>query len=548
MSSRIASKVVTTTATQTFAAKLTETGAGQAIVNTSQSGSVNKPRSAQVLGLPNANVGPTSPQTSAQNSNVQSSPKHHRPAPTASAPPNMQHYQAPTKAAFSSTNSVQPISEQSTSLLAQNRSSTPVVPHSVQPATQEDVAISQANPAMQTPSEYSLFNSMAQQPMWRRENESQKPANFAAVTGGSSSQAANAPAKFIEQETTQVDVTKAPGYRGTAVCSPVSSKTSSNSTTPPNLLAAGSFQCFPPDPLKPQTLPLIGSAIIQNRPTSQANQNDISAGHFYGVSDLPSRSMQHLAHSDSNIYKSGSASFSETATNILNISGGENPHLLSSYQPMAHFSQPAAQSAVSTSRLNPKAPDFSSSVHMPAKQTFNGYMNNAQNGGNLFNMQKNFQRSSVPSHQRSWQLMQMQQPFTQQQSELISGMATGMTLHSLARATGGEILENGGDLVVNSSPSAMSPNLGHAVHGTESHFVEDRKQPQPIGTERARKIFNPAIENWIMGGDRNVPGHRWANNVGDRYAHFPRAQVLPGDEGPPMMMDSFQVIFILLTK
>ena len=40
---------------------------------------------------------------------------------------------------------------------------------------------------------------------------------------------------------TQVDAAKAPGYRGTAVCSPVSSKTSSNTTTPPTLpLAPGS--------------------------------------------------------------------------------------------------------------------------------------------------------------------------------------------------------------------------------------------------------------------------------------------------------------------
>lgn len=145
---------------------------------------------------------------------------------------------------------------------------------------------------------------------------------------------------------------------------------------------------------------------------------------------MQSRSMQHLAHSDTNIFKTGNnTSYTETATNMLNISGGENPHLLSSYQQMPHFSQPqqpSSQSAVSMSRLNPKAPDFSSSVHMPAKQTFNGYMNNTQNGNNIFNMQKSYQRTNIPSHQRSWQLMQMQQPFTQQQSELISGMATGM--------------------------------------------------------------------------------------------------------------------------
>lgn len=178
---------------------------------------------------------------------------------------------------------------------------------------------------------------------------------------------------------------------------------------------------------------------------------------------------------------------------------------------------------------------------------FNRYMSNQSNG--MFGgMSKNIHRPNSVSgqQQRSWQLMQMQQPFTQQQSELISGMA-GMTLHSLARATGSEILENGAELgVVNSSP-AMSPNLPGPPHNMHSvadgHFIEDRKQqPQPIGTERARKVYNPGSSdnNWMLGGDNRggILGFRW-NNI-ERLSNLQRGQMYPEDI-PPMMLESFQV-------
>lgn len=327
------------------------------------------------------------------------------------------------------------------------------------------------------------------------------------------------------------------------------------------------FQCFQ-EPLKSQTLPPIGSTIILNRPASQSNQNDISNPHFYTPSDIPSRSM-HMTHSDTNIYKSGASTFSEANT-MLNMSSGDG-HLLSSYHQssaMQHmnYSQPQQQTtqgtslpAVSMSRLNPKAPDFSSSVHtMPSKQgaqIYNGYVGN-QNSNGMFSMGKTanapLHRSNLSGQQqRNWQLMQMQQPFTQQQSELISGMATGMTLHSLARAAGTEILENGAELgVVNSSP-AMSPNLPgpHPMHSTDSHYIEDRKQPQPIGTERARKVFNPSSDtSWMFGNDtRNLPGLRWqGNNAVDRFSTMQRGQIYVEDI-PHMMMDSFQVIYIVIT-
>lgn len=214
-------KLVTTTIpTQTFAAKLSEATVNQLAV------SVNTTTKTRNLVLPTSNTGPISPQ-SITTVNIHSSPKHSRPTPTASAPPNMQHYQNHSNSGgvkanvFPNQASVSvPISEPTSSNV---RSSTPL----------------QDEPGVLAQSEYSLF-----QPMWRRDNESQKPVNFAAVTGGSTSQNPVGQNKFIDQEPPQiVDLSKAPGYRGGTVCSPVSSKTSSNSTTPPNSVTGNtSFQ------------------------------------------------------------------------------------------------------------------------------------------------------------------------------------------------------------------------------------------------------------------------------------------------------------------
>lgn len=72
--------------------------------------------------------------------------------------------------------------------------------------------------------------------MWGRENEQNQKLNFASVaaTGGLPPAQQTHSAKFVEdiQAQTHVDVTKAPGYRGNSVCSPVSSKSSNNTSLP----------------------------------------------------------------------------------------------------------------------------------------------------------------------------------------------------------------------------------------------------------------------------------------------------------------------------
>lgn len=440
-------KPITTTAPQTFAAKLSVTTGNQIAA-------FSKNRN---LGLPTSNTGPISPQSVPHSSTntVMTSPKHNRPTPTASAPPNMQHYQSPGKG---------PVFENSTAVpVSEPRSPTPNLGG---PIPDEN---------LQVPSQYSLFTS--DQPMWRRENESQKN-NYSSVASGTNSQNVM-PQKFIDQDPPQmVDVSKAPGYRGGTVCSPVSSKTSSNSTTPPNI-SASSFQVYP-EPAKTQ-LPPIGTSIRPQQPTTQ---NDNYYSEF----------------------------FNKAGSNIPLLNDNQ---LLQSYPKNLNYPQPPPLASVS--RLNPKAPDFSSTVYntMPKQaQLFNGFIPSYSGA-----------KSGVDSYHRSrWPLMQMQQPFTQQQSELISGMA-GMTLQTLARVTGSEVLENGPDLgMVHHSPN-MSPNLP----GMQTDYCEDRKQPQPIGTER-RKYPNMTDGCWMYGNDK-----RWPNN---EYG-VGRAQVY--SEEMPQYVDQFPV-------
>ncbi|XP_031335923.1 ankyrin repeat domain-containing protein 17-like isoform X2 [Photinus pyralis] len=539
--SRATTKIVTTTATQTFAAKLTESTSTSQLPTTQ---SLQKSRPSQCLNVPQGIVGAPTVQTSSTIIHGQGSPKHHRPTPTASAPPTMQHFQTTGKFPSFATPTTQVsnicsgVEMRTHSPILQQATLIPVTSSHVE--TIQPTSISNVT----TTQEYSLFNSMAQQPTWRQETESHKPINFAAVTGGNTSQVP--PSKFVDNDPPpQVDASKAPGYRGAAMGSPVSSKTSSNSTTPPSLplSSASNYPTYPEQP-KTQPLPPIGTNIMHNRSVAQTNQHDIANSHYYPSSDLPSRSMQHLAHSDTNLYKTGSTGYPEqTPINMLNIPVADSqPHLLSSYHQsnsMQHLNYSQSQqqqqqqsvqisaTPVSMSRLNPKAPDFSvHTISNKPPQMYNGYaMGNNQNNS-LHTMNKssmnNYHRSAMNNPQQNrWHLLQMQQPFTPQQTELISGMA-GMTLHNIARAAGGEILENGGELNTVSNSPAMSPNLppAHNLHPNDGHYMEDRKQPQPIGTERARKTQNPNMDNnWMMSNDsKMMVGRQWtgSNNI-DRY-------------------------------
>lgn len=348
--------------------------------------------------------------------------------------------------------------------------------------------------------------------MWQREHESQKPINFAAVTGGSNAQSQVAQNMFSNEPPPQVDASKAPGYRGGAVCSPVSSKTSSNSTTPPNISSAISYQTFPDQPVKTQNLAPIGS-LPHGRPqvSSQSGANDMHD--FFAKNNGPIGNVP-----------------------LLNSSGGNADHF-QAYMPPMNFSQPQQQSnlqSVTVSRLNPKAPDFSASYNssLPpnkpnsSQHLFNGFPMNQSQNNNMYQMSK---ISQDQYSGRSLRLMQQVQQsnfyLPPPPPDIISGMA-GMTIQNLARVAGSEIhIENGGDIGMVSP--IMSPGLNHpTVLMNEPSFVEDRKPPQPIGTERARKsayggggggtgggIQPPNLDHqWSAGGMLSGDNKRWMHD------------------------------------
>ncbi|XP_023310968.1 ankyrin repeat domain-containing protein 17 isoform X5 [Anoplophora glabripennis] len=496
-------KVITSSVNQTFAAKLTETSTTQLIINANH-GITSKPRS---LGLPQSSAGPISPQAPSHSvSNTQSSPNRNaRPAPTASAPPTMGHLpifgNAPQPHSGQGNNAI-PGSDNTGSI----RSSTPNL---IQSSAVQQTVVQEESANVQTPSEYSLFNNADH---WnRREQEYQKPVNFAAVTGGGNSQSM-VQHKFIDQEPPpQVDASKAPGYRGGAVCSPVSSKTSSNSTTPPNISVNNTYQTYQEQGKSQNNLPPIGSSVVHNRPPVSQNNPD-----YFGE-----------------LFKTGSSNI----PNMLSLNN--EGHLLQSFNQIQNlnFSQPQPQvniqQSASMSRLNPKAPEYSSysMQNKPAPHMYNGYQMNNQNSMYMSKQQcgiDGFHRSSLGSAQnRLW--MQMQQPsFSQQSEQLITGIA-GMTIHNIAKFTGNEVLENGGELgIVNNSPN-MSPNLpqAHNLHPDSVYNMEDRKPPQPIGT--GRKAYSNPIENWRL----NDKPDKWS--LGGNNADFSiRNPQMYGEDLPPM--------------
>ncbi|XP_067003505.2 ankyrin repeat domain-containing protein 17 isoform X3 [Anabrus simplex] len=259
MTSGRAAKIVTSATTQTFAAKLTETTASLQLPPGKSRTAYPHPQSGPIAPPPISSASQTSP--GQQSSSTIPSPKHHRPLPAASAPPSIpgQYQMTPGKAPFpspagstpgppvsnasTSASSVSSVPQSTVIATSQGRSSTPLTQV---PQESQQVAV----PApTNTTMVYSLFDDnftkVAQQSMWGRENDSsQKGMNFASVAAAGSSPGTgptSAGGKFLDNAPPQVDAAKAPGYRGNAVCSPVSSKTSSNSITPPSLpLAPGS--------------------------------------------------------------------------------------------------------------------------------------------------------------------------------------------------------------------------------------------------------------------------------------------------------------------
>lgn len=637
---RGSTKVVTSASGQTFAAKLTETASNNHPVPNPQMNPI-KAKVSQPLNISQTvSSTPTSPPTQTQIPATSShnillqSPKH-RPASTASAPPSMMQPSCSNKVPFppsplrpdqqpistiapivSSHSDVMPSIANSMSnhqLQQQMLSQQLLQSHHQQRQHQlQQAEIQQAinhenfsnsttpvvqpiknNSSRNVALEYSLFDTFpkVQQSMWGRENN-EKPINFAAATGNNVSQTATSH-KFIDNDTPQVDASKAPGYRGATVCSPVASK---SSTTPPSLSNYQNYEKQSVQSVQPPQQVHSGLAVARpisrpptSVPTSMDVNLDLNSQPAYSNRNMYQPSMQPHLEGAQNLYKPAvSVGYNSSEANMLKMVPSENqqlmhqsfhhhqsiPHHIGSYsqpppqqppQPPQQVSTSSNTSTVTMSRLNPRAPDFSSSLHnltnkhsnnqqqsTPSSNMFNtsGYHpgtiappSSLQHNSNLimnpsnvpYQLNKptlsnsaNYQTSNGPpgsgrpqpqnqpvSNQQRWQFIH--QNTYQPTAADIMCMPNISHIASLAQTS--DYL-NALDMA-NSSPT-MSPNSG-ATNETQQRVaavaavMDDRinmnKVPRPIGTERAWKNYNanpmvpqqqlPATLNQLGAADLN---------------------------------------------
>lgn len=658
-----ATKIVTTSTSQTFAAKLSEITASThstATIMQSAHSTGSKQKSSQACTMTiMSSTAPATPQTSPHQSIANSSPKHCRPLPTLSAPPTMaSHYSAKTgyvpnssgaqtipgstvtngdNVSASSVASVRVTpsppaapATQSQSIQQQQqhqqqqqqqqhqiRSSTPVAPPIQEQHQQQQ---QQQQQQSSTPLEYSLFNDtftkVAQQSMWGSREESQKGMNFATVAGGGVSvNTSGASPKFMETAPPQVDASKAPGYRGTSMCSPVSSKSNSSSSAPGNTMNSGVSPSGAPNPIQP---PHIQSSITYNehplpnkapgslavaRPIMSQQNIDIGANiaqfnRPVYQTEITSRNPppHHVMASSSQgmdvgLFKGNNTGYDHPNVNssLLKMvpNEGQPAHTIISFHPhMQSFTQTIAPSVtvnttVSMSRLNPRAPDFSSSLHLNNKPQVTMFSAGTGIHPNMFAtvpapppaaiqsnnlMLGNFPlgKYQTPSRgtpntnlssngQTRWPFAPPHNSYPPHQDPMMGQI--GFSNH-LANMSGQPSnidlitsLENGG------SP-AMSPSSpGQIAQDMSQMKMEDRKVPRPIGTERAWKNYSAGMGpggdadsiNWML-NEKMVGSWTGLNPGIDRHqmfrsnTSFNRASNM--DTDLHQMMDSnFQVIF-----
>ncbi|KMQ87999.1 ankyrin repeat domain-containing protein 17 [Lasius niger] len=616
---RAGTKIVATSTTQTFAAKLSEitasTHSSTTVMQSTHVAPMNKQQKpgAQVVTVMSA-AATVHTSNQQQQSVISTSPKHCRSLPILSASPAIvSHYTGksnypPGTSAISSsatstvamtncsessivstsTNSIRmtsssPVSSQTQQTLPPPspatqqqqqqtvRSTTPIVMQEQQQHQQQQQLPSS------TPLEYSLFNDtftkVTQQSMWGgRENETQKGMNFATVAGGgvSSNTGSSSSAAKFDSSPPQVDASKAPGYRGATMCSPVSSKpgiTSNSSTNMIGSVVSCSVQNNPMQSTQFQSSTSYSEHPLPNKPPGglavarpvmpqqsiDMGTNMAAAAQFNRPAvfqgDLTSRNAathQPTAHvipsstsqpgldlfktaNNAGGYEHPNSSLLKMVPNDQNQGGAGHP-LLPFHPHMQSFAQTIAPSTsvinttVSMSRLNPRAPDFSSSLHLSNKSQvtmFNAAtVGSALHPANMFTatvpapppsaiqsnnlaMLGNFPLGKYQAPSRAAPAAantgisttaQTRWPFAApaphtnyppHQDPIMSQIGFSNHLANIGGQPGGggidliTSLENGGSPAISpSSPAQVTQEMSQLK-------IEDRKVPRPIGTERA---------------------------------------------------------------
>lgn len=391
-------------------------------------------------------------------------------------------------------------------------------------ANQLQTKINQLHQGNAQAHEYSLFNDS-----YRSQWENNKMYN------------ANNNGGFMENESLpKADASKAPGYRGTNMSSPVSSKTSSNSTTPPNSqqniqpglnisvassMAIAAHQMSPgqqsqlstqqssgptqnlpghsqqqfagecqPGIIKPPSQqpiqPPISNSLAVQRPninSSMQQSRQIDSFNMPGAnanSGTPPNNREQRPGFFDNTVRSGSL-------NMMGYNQVESIQSQFHQQNVQNVQQRIPVNPLHVSRLNPRASEFSSLQNSSQQQQQSQLQQQSKhpqlhpNQGNYNVGLNNYQKLPFASNQIPQYNPAPGRPQSQPQS---SNERWFSEYNHLNHTSPREILniENGIALGIG-SPTAMSPNATQNIANgaMQNQHDDSRKMPRPIGTERA---------------------------------------------------------------
>ena len=409
--------------------------------------------------------------------------------------------------------------------------------------------------------------------------------------------------RFNKYSSFQVDASKAPGYRGTtSMSSPVSSKTqlgSSNNSAVGNAIGSGVSTAVMHNTIQPSQFQSSvayndhphpsnkppGSLAVARPVMSQQNLDMSQYNRPVYPSEIGPRNtgshQQHVmqppssqSNLDVGLFKTNNSGYDHPNANLLKMVPGEaqqghpmmpyHPHMQSFAQTMGGQS-PSVNTTVSMSRLNPRAPDFSSSLHLNSKpvtmlnsmqchhQNMYGNVQNQpppsamQQSNNLGMLGNNYTmgkyQQSAPSGSRgsgpgmNSSNGQARWPFPHNNlpphQDPMIGQIGGFPNHLGSMAGQSSNIDLITSLENGSSP-AMSPSSPAQVAQEMNQLkIEDRKQPRPIGTERAWKNYTSTLGpggdadaiNWMLTNEKQI--NSWAT-----------VNVPPTMDRPPMYRPS----------
>ncbi|OXU32165.1 hypothetical protein TSAR_012294 [Trichomalopsis sarcophagae] len=459
--------------------------------------------------------------------------------------------------------------------LQQFRSSTPIVG-----VTSEKCHTLSSN----VPLEYSLFNDtfskVTQQSMWgSKEIETQKSINFATIAGtGISVSSSTAPSNtFIDTSSMEVDASKAPGYRGTSMCSPTSNKSSANNAGN-STVTTSSLNSTASSPV--QQVNIQSSVNYTGTHTSIKSPVNLSATKphvtpksmeidvtsitpfirpvFHGnidtsqgiTSGLKTCTISAISHNnlEANIYNESNVGYENQNlnSNLLNIIPNENQtnnqSILPIHQHIQSYPQTVAPSSVVTttisiSRLNPRAPDFSSSMHLNSKPQATMFSPVTPMHPNIFSTTSaqpsttviqssnlailgnfNFNKYQSPAQRQSNvnipTCIQNRWPFVPP----INYSSHQDSLANFPDHIANLSVQSGNLELINLENGSISPAISPSSTGqvlsqdVSQMQIEDRKIPRPIGTERTWKNYSTGIGpagdsdniTWVTNNEKHI--------------------------------------------